>query len=150
MLPVKSFLKRCRDEQIEIDALSEKRAALWASLLPKAVQPKEVDVQTSSPGDAMADVLAEVSELDRQIQAMVDNASRDHARALQIIGSIDKPVYRMVLELYYLSPGRMSWAQVSERMGYSERQTYQLHGQALLAAQKSAEDSSESQYYPGV
>jgi hypothetical protein len=136
MLAVKKFLLQCRKEMIEIDILRDKQNYLRASLLPKAVQPKEMSVQTSGPGDMMADRMAEVADLDRQIEDMIRSLVSNHAIALNVIKRISYPAHRQVLELYYLNPETLSWGDVATRMHYSERQIYNLHGEALLEAQR--------------
>lgn len=144
MLPVKKFLLQCRRDTIELEILRQKQNFLRASLLPKAVQPKDVDVQTSSPGDAMADRMAAVVDLDQDIDAAITRLARDHSIALRVIGAVSSSTNRQILEMYYLDPNCPSWERIARRIPCSERQLYRWHGEALLEAQAEFSKLSEN------
>lgn len=135
-MQIKQFLRQCRQERIEIDILRERQAFLRASLLPAAVRPKEVDVQTSGSGDRVSGTLAEVADLDVLIDQKLRELLMHRRQALQVVFALKDSAQRQVLELYYLSDEDLSWSKVAVRMHYSERSIYSLHGLALLEAEK--------------
>lgn len=136
MLRVKHFLQQCRSEQRELKILMEKREQLRSSLLPAAVQPKDVNVQTSGSGDKMSEVMAEAIDFDKKIEGKLQEMIKRQARAMDIISKVQKSQHRQVLILYYLGQSPRTWQEVADEMQYSVDYIYDLHGQALVEAEQ--------------
>lgn len=141
MLKVKHFLQQCRSEQRELRILMEKREQLRSSLLPAAVQPKDVNVQTSGSGDKMSEVMAEAIDFDKKIESKLQEMINRQARAMDIISKVQKSQHRQVLILYYLGQNprtlkERTWQEVADEMQYSVDYIYDLHGQALVEAEQ--------------
>ncbi len=127
---IKDFLKSVRSEQKELSQLQDHIDEIESSLLPQAIRYDKDKVQTS-PDDPMIRVMAEVDEYREDMKRMVLSLTVKRRKAFGIIKRLDDSRHRQVLELYFLEPGRPMMWQVGERMGYSERRTYELYTEAL-------------------
>ena len=106
MLPVKKFLMECRKEQIEIEILTQQQDYLRASLLPRSIAPRDMDVQTSTPGDHMAETFARVADYEAEIIRHRERLLKRQALARRVIDQLDQTLHRQVLTLYYLGAGK--------------------------------------------
>ena len=100
-----------------------RRKELRACLLPAAITYDKDRVQTS-PEDQMAEVMAEIADLDTQIEAL----HRDRARQIRRIGHaldlLEDSRERAILEAYYT--GQKSMNEIADYMHYSLQHTYAL------------------------
>ncbi|MDO4285189.1 MAG: hypothetical protein Q4C60_07605 [Eubacteriales bacterium] len=126
---IKEFLRGIRGRRKEIDDLVRERERLLTTLGPRALRLKEVDVQTSLPGDMMAETMAAVVSLEREIQISIHDLAMQQARAEQMIRQVDSDVHRRLLRLYYFDGLR--WWQVAEEMEYTEAHVRKMHSKAL-------------------
>lgn len=131
-MTVQELLQKCRDEKYEIIILEEKRDTLRTSLLPKAIQPQKVIVQ-SSPSNVFDDVQASIYDLNLLIDRRIAEMYRNEEIAFRTICRLNNSNYRQMLTLYYLSEraenGRRSlykWEQVADKMGYSVQNIYKI------------------------
>jgi len=74
-------------------------------------------------------------EIDREVDALVDR----RRAAQRVIESIPDHRYRDILELRYLHGAK--WEIVMEDMHYERSRIYELHGLALKAFQKKADET---------
>lgn len=134
---IRKTLYELRHESKEIAILQDKREYLHASLIPRAMKYKTVQVQEPEPGDHMADTVAKIDELDRLIERRII-ALVDHQQgALQVIAGIAESKYRQILLLYYIPDGRpRTLDDVAEVMGYSHDRIKHLHRDALKEAER--------------
>ena len=132
----KTFLKSIRNETLELKELQERHAWLWGEILPKGIRPKDIQVQTSIEPDKMGDNRAAAVDLEKEIEEMMQTLVLKHLRAEKYINQLEDSRQRLVLELYYLSIDRRTWADVSNIMGYSESVIYDIHGDALVEMDK--------------
>lgn len=135
-MKTKAFFRQCRREIKELQYMRERLAWLRGTLLPEAIRYKAIDVQSSGAGDRMAEVVPEIVALERTISEYVEILAAHQHRAEQIISRIERPEYRLLLRLYYLHDPMLSWEQVAERMHYELQTVYNMHGHALVAADK--------------
>ena len=100
-----------------------RRQELRACLLPAAITYDKDRVQTT-PEDHMAETMAEVADLDAEIEIL----QRRRARQIRLIsGALDELEdgrEKAVLEAYYI--GRKSMNEIAEHMHYSLQHTYRL------------------------
>ena len=112
--------KRIADEIWRKDI---RRRELRACLLPIGIAYNKDKVQTTQE-DQMAEVIAEIADLDQQIEML----QRQRARKIQQIGRIldqlEDDREKAILEAYYT--GQMSMADIAEHMHYSLQHTYAL------------------------
>lgn len=102
-----------------------RRQELRSCLLPSGITYDRDRVQTS-PEDSMARIMAEVDELDGQIDALQRSRAFEILRISRVIDQMDDPREATVLDAYYL--GRRSMQEIAEHLHYSERHVYRLRG----------------------
>ena len=133
-MTVKSFFRQCRRELKEYQYMQERLEWLRGTLYPMAIRYKAIDVQSSGAGDRMAEVVPEIVGLERTIAEYVEMLAEHQNKAERIISRIERPEYRLLLRLYYLHDPLLTWAEVADRMNYSEDAVKHMHGYALIAA----------------
>lgn len=130
----KTLLKKCRQEKRELLILADKLEQLQASLLPRAIQLKEINVQESGDSDPLADRVAAKEDLMSDIQKQIGFMLQREAEAYRLISKLKNSRQRQILELYYLkwkvdAAGRChlyTWEMVAEELFISERQLYRM------------------------
>lgn len=70
-----------------------------------------------------------VIEQEQLIQEHMHNLLKTLKEVRQLIGLVDKPELRVVLQMRYLN--YKAWEQIAAELGYSWRQVHRLHGRAL-------------------
>lgn len=116
----------------EVLILSEKREFLASSLLPKAMKIKEISVQENADPDPVAERMAAVVDLDRELDRQLAEMLRRNLEAHRIISQLEDARYRQLLELYYLTfridergaKVLYTWETVAETMGYSTERVF--------------------------
>ena len=105
-----------------------RRQELRSCLLPAGIAYDKDRVQTS-PEDSMARVMAEVDEIDSQIDALQRARALEILRISRVIDRMDDPREATVLDAYYL--GRRSMQEIAEHLHYSERHVYRLRSEGV-------------------
>lgn len=78
----------------------------------------------ASPEDSMARIMAEVDELDRQIDTLRRSMATEILRISRVVDQMDDPREATVLDAYYL--GRRSMQEIADHLHYSTRHVYRL------------------------
>ena len=105
-----------------------RRQELRSCLLPSGISYDGDRVQTS-PEDSMARIMAEVDELDGQIDTLRRSMAMEILRISRVIDQMDDPREATVLDAYYL--GRRSMQEIAEHLHYSERHVYRLRSEGV-------------------
>lgn len=105
-----------------------RRQELKGCLLPSGIAYDGDRVQTS-PEDSMARVMAEVDELDQQIDTLRRSMATEILRISRVIDQMEDPREATVLDAYYL--GRRSMQEIAEHLHYSERHVYRLRSEGV-------------------
>ena len=105
-----------------------RRQELRSCLLPSGITYDRDRVQTS-PEDSMARIMAEVDELDQQIDILRRSMAMEILRISRVIDQMDDPREATVLDAYYL--GRRSMQEIAEHLHYSERHVYRLRSEGV-------------------
>lgn len=100
-----------------------RRQELRSCLLPSGITYDKDPVQTS-PEDSMARIMAEVDELDQQIDTLRRSMATEILRISRVIDQMDDPREATVLDAYYL--GRKSMQEIADHLHYSTRHVYRL------------------------
>ena len=100
-----------------------RRRELRSCLLPSGIAYDKDPVQTS-PEDSMARIMAEVDELDQQIDTLRRSMAMEILRISRVIDQMDDPREATVLDAYYL--GRKSMQEIADHLHYSTRHVYRL------------------------
>lgn len=122
------FLMQIRRKEIIIRRKEMQRDELRACLLPRAVRYDKDRVQ-SSPTDSMADVLARVDELDREIEQMKLEKAQAIIEISDVIEKLDNDKEKAVLTAFYIKAASME--AVAGIVCYSVRHTYLLRKQGV-------------------
>ena len=105
-----------------------RRQELRSCLLPSGITYDRDRVQTS-PEDSMARIMAEVDELDQQIDTLRRSMAMEILRISRVIDRMEDPREATVLDAYYL--GRKSMQEIAEHLHYSERHVYRLRSEGV-------------------
>ena len=127
------FLLQPRRTRDEIWAKDLRRRELKACLLPAGVAYDKDQVQ-ASPEDQMARIMAEVADLDRQIEELRQRRALQILEISQTICRINDPREETILDAYYL--GNASMGEIAEKMHYSIQHIYRMHDSALAAVEE--------------
>lgn len=100
-----------------------RRQELRSCLLPSGITYDKDPVQTS-PEDSMARIMAEVDELDQQIDTLRRSMAMEILRISRVIDRLEDPREATVLDAYYL--GRKSMQEIADHLHYSTRHVYRL------------------------
>lgn len=147
-MSAKEIFRKCRDDRRELLLLREKQMELRTSLIPRAIQYKSDVVQASGEADPLAERLADVVDMDRQIDGIIADMYRRESQALQIIRHIEDSRYRVLLMTYYMQTrkdarGRSCLHTLETAAcvaGYSAGTIRHYHRRALKAAEAVCDD----------
>lgn len=122
------FLLQPRRTSYEIWRKSLKRQELESCLLPTAITYDKDQVQTS-PDDQVSRIMAEVADLDRQIQELRQNQASQILEVSEMIEQLDDPREVTILSAYFV--GRISVREIAERLNYSIQHIYDLRSRGV-------------------
>ena len=100
-----------------------RRQELRACLLPAAITYDKDRVQVT-PEDHMADTMAEVADLDAEIEILQRRRARQIRLISRALDQLEDGREKAILEAYYI--GRKSMNEIAEHMSYSLQHTYRL------------------------
>lgn len=130
----KSDLMSYRDLAYEVRQLRARLASLEDTMYsPRGQRYTATPHAAHGPGVTMADVVGRHLELEALYE---EKLAVKNARLLEVeraVEALEKPAWRLVLRHRYING--YSWGRVCSEMallGYSERSTYRMHGEALL------------------
>lgn len=134
-MTVKAFLREVRHEQSEVARLELKLEYLKKSTLPGGIRYDKDKVQTS-PDDRITDIMAEIGDIEMELEKDIATLLKDISEAYRMIGSLTSSRHRDVMRCYYLpdiEPGGElpTWDDVASRMHYSRDHVLRIHGEAL-------------------
>lgn len=140
----KTLLKKCRQEKRELLILTDKLQQIETSLLPRAIQLKDINVQESGDADPLADRVAALTDLKAELRKQIAIMTQHEAEAFRIVGKLRNSRQRQILELYYLkwrvdAAGRChlyTWEEVAEELEISERHLYRVIPDAFRELKK--------------
>lgn len=115
------FLMQIRRKEIIIRRKEMQRDELRACLLPGAIRYDRDRVQ-STPTDKMADVIARVDELDREVEQLKHEKAQLILEISNAIEKLEDDTEKVVLTEFYIARAPMS--QVAETIHYSIRRAY--------------------------
>lgn len=122
------FLMQIRRKEIIIRRKEMQRDELRACLLPGAIRYDRDRVQ-STPTDKMADVIARVDELDREIERLKLEKAQAIIEISDVIEKLDNDKEKAVLTAFYIKAASME--AVAGIVCYSVRHTYFLRKQGV-------------------
>jgi len=133
-LTAKEYLQQAYiiDRKIKLDA--EKLAAARSEAYGRAVRYDSDGTKATPKGNTAEAALLRVAELEERLKADTDKLYAKRSEIEQAINSVPDEIQREVLTRRYLLYQR--WDVIAEKMCYSERQIFRIHGCALKAVEK--------------
>lgn len=113
-----------------IDRLLATVQTMRSSLTSQSYELQPDRVQTSGPKDRMAETFARIDDLERKINARIDELIRLKADACDKISQIEDQDQQNVLMARYVQGER--WEKIAVDLNFSIAQVYRLHGKALV------------------
>ena len=80
--------------------------------------------------------------LARIIEERMHGLLENHLKAETYVSRLADTRHRKLIEMYYLSEKKTTWEKVADDMGYSIREVYNIHGNALTELEKIMEESA--------
>ena len=99
----KEFLKQIRDINITIIGYQLEIERLNTSLTSTTIKPKQVDVQTSTPADPMADKIIQKVEYEDKLIDALNRQIRIKTAALDMLDNLESQEDKAVLILRYIN-----------------------------------------------
>ena len=128
-MTAKEYFSQAYQIVVRINSKMEQVASL-RDMATKATQ-----TLSDMPGSAtrnvhrMEDIIVKIVDLENEINADIDKLVDLKRSIIDIIRQVDDAEQQTVLELRYMS--FMSWARISEQMGYCRQQAQRIHNQAI-------------------
>lgn len=129
-MTVKQFLYSVRDEQKEIEELTDRIYEMRMSLIPSGIRYDTDKVQTS-PEDKLSECEAKIADYSKMLGQKKEALIQRRQQAQGMIDLLEDSRERQVLDIYFLSVKRLSMEDVSAMIGYSRKQTFRIYKSAL-------------------
>ena len=113
-----------------IDRLLSTVQTLRSRLTSQSYELQPDRVQTSGPKDRLAETFAQIDDLERKINARIDDLIRLKADVCDKIDQIPDKDQQNVLIARYVQGER--WEKIAVDLNFSIAQVYRLHGKALV------------------
>jgi DNA-directed RNA polymerase specialized sigma24 family protein len=136
--PAKRFLRGYRALLVRRDSLLREIERRRESATGTTVRLKEINVQSGGASDRMAEDVARIVDDEASLGDALAEIAKRLREILQAIESVPDEMQKTVLTLRYIEG--LDWIAISEKVGYEERQTFVIHGRALVAVNKWMEE----------
>lgn len=121
-------LNRVADLDAELKIIGIKIERLETSVQGRAIRYDAVNVQTS-PGDPVGQIAGDLSELLDKRRSLLEQMAGALSFASAMIDLVPDKTQRLVLYYHYIA--LESWADVAERVRFTERHVFRLRDEAL-------------------
>ena len=133
--PAKRFLRGYRALVMRRDSLMREIDRRRESATGTTVRLKAINVQGGGGAyDRMAEDVARIVDAEETLGDALAEIGRRLREILTAIESVPDEMQKTVLTLRYIEG--LDWISISERIGYEERQTFVIHGRALVEVNK--------------
>ena len=134
----KEYFAQIRKTDRLIHRLDSTIATLRSSLTSTGSQLKQDKVQTSGPKNSLEETICKIDELERTINARIDELVSMKQEAFTMINRIPDLDQQNILIGRYIQLKK--WEDISEELNYSMQWVFELHGKGLLAFAKANSD----------
>jgi hypothetical protein len=133
--PAKRFLRGYRALLLRRDSLAREIERRLESATGTTVRLKEISVQSGGGVyDRMAEDVARIVDAEDTLGEALKEIDRKLRDILQAIESVPDEMQKTILTLRYIEG--LDWISIQGRIGYEERQTFFIHGRALVEVNK--------------
>lgn len=123
------YLNQYKHAQYELEYIEQQLDRVRTKYIGRAIEYSDMPKAFNSEHD-LSDYAAEVEPLLNRYATRRHNAIVAMQRVERAISKLEDNNERYVLELRYINC--LSWREVADTIGYTERRVYQIHGVALL------------------
>ena len=134
-MTVKQFLYSVRDEQKEIEELTDRIYEMRMSLLPAGIRYDTDKVQTS-PADKLSECEAKIADYSTMLGQKRETLIQRRQQAQEMIDLLEDSRERQVLDIYFLSVKRPNMREVAVIINYSVQQTFRIYSTAISHLEK--------------
>lgn len=134
-MTVKQFLYSVRDEQKEIEELTDRIYEMRMFLLPSGIRYDTDKVQTS-PDDKLSEYEAKIADYSMLLGQKKEALIQRRQQAQGMIDLLEDSRERQVLDIYFLSVKRPNMREVAAIINYSVQQTFRIYSTALSNLEK--------------
>lgn len=127
----KEYFAQIRKTDRLINRLDSTIATLRSSLTSTGSQLKQDKVQTSGPKNSLEETICKIDELERTINARIDELVSMKQEAFTMINRIPDLDQQNVLIARYIDGKK--WLDIAFDLNFSISQVYKIHGKALIS-----------------
>lgn len=141
--PAKRFLRGYRALLVRRESLLREVERMRESITGTTVQLKQDVVTTSGASDRMGDTVARIVDAESALSGSLAEIDKHLRDILNAIEAVPDELQKTVLTLRYIEG--LDWVEVANKIQYEERQTFVIHGRALVAVNdwlKSAQENA--------
>lgn len=132
-MEIRDYLEQARDLDARIARRSEERERIMARLT--GARGGELTGMPRGGKHDWTDAAAAVVDLTRELDEEIRRLCELKKEIARVINGVEDRRYRRLLELRYRT--YQTWEQIAQEMHYEPRWVYQLHREALAAAEES-------------
>jgi len=132
--PAKRFLRRYKALIVRRDSLLREIERMRESLTGTTIALKEDVVSGGGASDRMGATVAEIVDAEEALRPVLREIAQSVGEIMAAIDSVPDEMQKTVLTLRYIEG--LDWISIQERIGYEERQTFTIHGRALVAVNR--------------
>lgn len=129
-----SWLNRNYSEWQEVQKLKQRLELSESALSTGVSRMTKPEIQENHSGNSQEEKLVNFSYLSQVIADRVSSLDRADALTIQVIGTLDKSDFRLILLSRYIL--RQSWGQMEKEMHMSRRTLFRIRDKALTEASK--------------
>lgn len=143
MKDIKTYLGQIRLLDVRINAKIAEMERIRDIATKVTTAFDSVRVSGGGNDDKLGDAVSRLVDIQSEINADIDAYINRRAYIVSILDKIEDAEELAVLHKRYIEFKR--WEQISEEMGYSQRNVTYIHGRALLSIRKLLEEADNEQ-----
>ncbi len=137
-MTAKEYLSRAYKLDQQIDSKHEQVRALRTIATKAMASISDMPTSGSKDPRSMESIVCRIADVEAEINAGLDKLLDLKQEIRRLIGAVENPVYRTILELRYLC--YKPWGEIADMLGYNPRYVLKLHGRALREVKISLAD----------
>ena len=130
-MTAKQYLSQLKKIDIQISQLMREKEFLEGQLVNTSIAPKEIQVMSSLPSDPMADRVARIVDIDRELDQKVDRLIDLRTTIVEQIQTLEDALQVQVLYARYVELKK--WDAITKELHYSYDHLNKVHRKALIA-----------------
>lgn len=132
--PAKRFLRGYKALVLRRESLLREIEHMRESITGTTVALKQDVVTGGGPSDRMGATVAKIVDAEEALRPVLAEITASITAIMAAIDSVPDEMQKTVLTLRYIEG--LDWISIQERIGYEERQTFVIHGRALVEVNK--------------